>query len=82
MEPKQFFLKIAVLKIAKRKLIIWATFVWKFVAEQFQKSPNLVTLEVCDLLSATVRERERERERVFGVIGSWTGDEPIKEQKM
>ena len=78
MEPKQFFLKIAVLKIAKRKLIIWATFVWKFVAEQFQKSPNLVTLEVCDLLSATVRERER----VFGVIGSWTGDEPIKEQKM
>ena len=36
--------KVIVFKIAKRSLNIWATFVRKFVAKEFQKSKNLVTL--------------------------------------
>ena len=32
-----------VFKIAKRSYHVWATFVRKFVAENFEKSPNLVT---------------------------------------
>ena len=31
-------------KIARKSSNIWATFVRKFVAQNFQKSPNLVTL--------------------------------------
>ena len=39
----------------KKLPIIWATFVKNFVARNFKKSPDLVTL--------VERERERERER-------------------
>ena len=43
-------------KLSKKSPNIWATFARKFVAKNFQKLPNLVTL----------LERERERESVRG----------------
>ena len=45
-----------VFKIAKRSYHVWATFVRKFVAENFEKSPNLVTLTV--RLEARFRPKE------------------------
>ena len=43
----------------KKSTNIWATFVIKFVAKKFQKSPILVTYDT----------RERERESKFAVFG-------------
>ena len=50
----QFYIRVRFLKIAQKLPIIWASFVRNFIADRFQKSPNLVALfdSLVQLISA------------------------------
>ena len=73
MYPQQFYIKERFLKIAKKFPIIWATFVRNFVAENFQKSHNLVTLNTrANILSIDNVDIQ------FGVCRKWKNVSDIK----
>ena len=51
----RFYIRVRFFKIATKKLsIIWASFGKSFVAKNFQKSPNLVTLPTTHKLSTHI----------------------------
>ena len=58
-----FFIRVRFFKIAQKVPIISASFARNFVANNFPKSPNLVTLLARQRKWENRRERERERER-------------------
>ena len=57
----QFLLNIDGFKLVQKVTNIWATIVWKFAGQNFEKSPNLFTL-FPTFISPSARLPEREEE--------------------